>query len=64
MRVQDIYKLMIDSELITLFDNTVLKYLWHGEVENIPLEYMDCKIEGMYTSTFNFTESELIILIA
>lgn len=63
MRVQDIYKIMPDSELIALYSYVESKYLWSGQLENIPLEYMDSRIASMHTNVFNFTESHLIILI-
>lgn len=63
MIVQDIYRIMPDSELITLYDNAGSKYLWYGKFEDIPVKYMDYRIAGMHTNVFALTESELIIIV-
>lgn len=53
MLVENLYRVLDDSEIIYLYSVDVCKNFWHGEVSDIPHCYMKYNVHSMYTHTFD-----------
>lgn len=53
MLVENLYRVLVDSEIIYLYSVDDYKNLWHGEVSDIPNRYMKYNVHSMYTHTID-----------
>lgn len=62
MLIEDLFRVLINTTNVFIYDIKIDKYLWHGRVENIPLCYFDRVIKKIYARTTN-TGSAIVINI-
>lgn len=60
MLIEDLFRVLIDSTIVFIYDIKGEKYLWHGRVVNIPICYFDKVIKNIYTRTTNIGSSIVI----
>ena len=53
MTIEDLFRVLIDSTNVFIYDIKIDKYLWHGRVVNIPICYFDRVIKNIYARTTN-----------
>ena len=62
MILENLYRILLDSEFIYLYSFDKHKNLWCGALKDVPNCYMNCNVYSMYTRTID-TGSCLIINI-
>lgn len=62
MILENLYRILLDSEYICLYSFDEHKNLWCGALKDVPNCYMNCNVYSMYTHTID-TGSCLIINI-
>lgn len=60
MRLEDLFRVLIDSTTVFIYDIKNEIYLWHGRVVNIPLCYFDRVIKNIYARTTNIGSAIVI----
>ena len=53
MTIEDLFRVLIDSTNVFIYDIKIDKYLWHGRVVNMPICYFDRVIKNIYARTTN-----------
>lgn len=53
MLLENLYRVLLDREIIYLYNYGECKNLWHGVLADIPLCYMKCYVHSMYTHSFD-----------
>ena len=49
MILENLYRVLLDKEIIYLYSYDEHKNLWHGVLSDIPICYMKCSVQSMYT---------------
>ena len=62
MTIENLFRILIDSQLLFIYDKNEEKYLWRGRSVNLPISYFDRLIKNIYTTTTN-NGSALIITV-
>lgn len=62
MTIENLYRILIDSQRLFICDKNKEIYLWQGRSVNIPISYFDRLIKNIYTITTN-NGSALIITV-
>lgn len=60
MTIENLFRVLIDSTHIFIYDINNEKYLWHGRVVNIPICYFDRVIKNIYARTTNIGSAIVI----
>ena len=60
MTLENLFRVLIDSTNVFIYDIKINKYLWHGRVVNIPICYFDRVIKNIYTRTTNIGSALVI----
>lgn len=53
MTIEDLFRVLIDSTNVFIYDIKINKYLWYGRVVNMPICYFDRVIKNIYARTTN-----------
>ena len=53
MLVENLYRVLVDNEIIYLYSVDDCNNLWHGVVSDIPNCYMKYNVHSMYTHTID-----------
>lgn len=53
MSIEDLFRVLINSTNVFIYDIKIDNYLWHGRVVNIPICYFDRTIKNIYARTTN-----------
>ena len=60
MTIEDLFRVLIDSTNVFIYDIKIDKYLWHGRVVNMPICYFDRVIKNIYARTTNIGSAIVI----
>lgn len=61
MLLENLYRVLFDTQQVTLQDIREQKILWHGLVRDIPVEYLSWSVEGVISCAININASEIRI---
>lgn len=61
MLLENLYRVLFDSQRVVLQDLREQKILWQGAVRNIPTEYLSWYVEGVISCAINLNASEIRI---
>lgn len=61
MLLENLYRVLFDSQRVVLQDLREQKILWQGAVRDIPLEYLSWYVEGVISCAINLNASEIRI---
>lgn len=61
MLLENLYRVLLENQRVTLQDAREQKILWYGLVRNIPLEYLSCTVIGVISCAINLNASEIRI---
>ena len=61
MLLENLYRVLFDTQRVTLQDIREQKILWHGRVRDIPVEYLSWSVEGVISCAININASEIRI---
>lgn len=49
MILENLYRVLLDKEIIYLYSYDERKNLWHGVLSDVPICYMKCYVQSIYT---------------
>lgn len=61
MLLENLYRVLFDSQRVVLQDIREQKILWQGAVRDIPIEYLSWCVEGVISCAINLNASEIRI---
>ena len=61
MLLENLYRVLFDSQRVVLQDIREQKILWYGSVRNIPTEYLSWTVAGVISCAINLNVSEIRI---
>ncbi len=61
MLLENLYRVLFDTQRVTLLDIREQKILWRGVVRNIPIEYLSWSVENIISCAINLNASEIRI---
>ena len=61
MLLENLYRVLFDSQRVVLQDIREQKILWYGSVRNIPVEYLSWTVAGVISCAINLDASEIRI---
>ena len=61
MLLENLYRVLFDSQRVVLQDIREQKILWCGSVRNIPVEYLSWTVVGVISCAINLNASEIRI---
>lgn len=61
MLLENLYRVLFDSQRVVLQDLREQKILWQGAVRNTPIEYLSWTVEGVVSCPINLNATEIII---
>lgn len=61
MLLENLYRVLFDSQRVVLQDLREQKILWQGAVRDIPIEYLSWFVEGVISCAINLNASEIRI---
>lgn len=61
MLLENLYRVLFDSQRVVLQDLREQKILWQGAVRDIPAEYLSWSVEGVISCAINLNASEIRI---
>lgn len=53
MTIENLFRILIDSQLLFIYDKNEENYLWWGRSVNLPISYFDRLIKNIYTISTN-----------
>ena len=61
MLLENLYRVLFDTQRVVLQDIREQKILWYGSVRNIPAEYLTWTVAGVISCAINLNTSEIRI---
>lgn len=61
MLLENLYRVLLENQRVTLQDIREQKALWHGLVRNIPVEYLSWTVVGVKSCPINLNASVIRI---
>lgn len=61
MLLENLYRVLYDTQRVVLQDIREQKILWYGAVRNIPVEYLSWTVAGAISCPINLNASEIRI---
>lgn len=61
MLLENLYRVLIDTQRVVLQDIREQKLLWYGAARNIPAEYLSWTVMGVISCAVNLNASEIRI---
>lgn len=61
MLLENLYRVLFDSQRVVLQDIREQKILWQGAVRDIPIEYLSWSVESVISCAINLNASEIRI---
>jgi hypothetical protein len=63
MLLESLYRVLCETQRVTLQDIREQKTLWYGLVRDIPLEYLSWTVLGVTSCAINLNASEIRIVL-
>lgn len=61
MLLENLYRVLFDTQRVVLQDIREQKLLWYGPARNIPTEYLSWTVMGVISCAINLNASEIRI---
>ena len=61
MLLENLYRVLFDSQRVVLQNIREQKILWYGSVRDIPVEYLSWTVVGVISCAINLNASEIRI---
>lgn len=64
MLLENLYRVLSDTQRVILQDRREQKILWCGAVRDIPVQYLSWTVIGVISCAINLNASEILITLA